>query len=96
MRGCGHHARVQPPLGAPRPSPHRLLGAAIFLPRPSRGKSDVRLSLPAGARRKERAAAVVRRPQGRVAPGQRGGSEALSRGREVPGVAEASEERLRV
>lgn len=81
MRGCGHHARVQPLSGSPASS-SPLLGAAIFLPRPSRGKSDASgSSLPAGARRKRRAAAVVRETAGQSGPGAEGpGSEALSRG----------------
>ena len=78
-------------------SPHRLLGAAIFLPRPSMGRATRSVRHFRQARGgSEELQQGLGRPQGRVALGQRGrGLRCFHGDARYPGVAEASEERLR-
>lgn len=90
-RVCGDAAITQEssrPLGAPCPLSSPVAGRRHLPSPPLHGKSDASgSSLPAGARRKRRAAAAgVRETAGQSGPGAEGpGSEVLSRGREVPG-----------
>lgn len=99
MRGCGHHARVQPPPGSPASS---LLTGCWAPPSSFPAPPVGRATRPVRHFRQARGGSEelrlwLGRPQGRVAPGQRGrGLRRFLGDARYPGVAEASEERLRV